>query len=156
MSVKQENTLLRILRNHSLRGSGEILDLINYKLHGTNLLFGTICCIGNNHFFQGYTSMLECAAVIVDKLIVITGIDEVIIVFCEDKGRAHMKFRQLCFVWIFDDENIPIYVIEVSALLVAQIRIRIPVADDFRWFFNTNSPMIGGHDDTNLALSEPF
>src|SRR5690606_39453879 len=68
MSVKQENTLLRILRNHSLRGSGEIRDLINYKLHGTNLLFGTICCIGNNHFFQGYTSMLECAAVIVDKL----------------------------------------------------------------------------------------
>src|SRR5690606_965449 len=119
MSVKQENTLLRILRNHSLRGSGEIRDLINYKLHGTNLLFGTICCIGNNHFFQGYTSMLECAAVIVDKLIVIIGIDEVIIVFCEDKGRAHMKFRQLCFVWIFDDENIPIYVIEVSALLVA-------------------------------------
>ena len=55
-------------------------------------LLGNIRCVGYDYFFQRNTAMLESAVVVIDKLVVIIGVDEIIVVFGKYEGRTDIDF----------------------------------------------------------------
>src|SRR5690606_18137291 len=97
--------------------------------------------------------MLKCALIVIDKLIVVIGIDKIVIVFGKYKRRTDMQLWQLRIMWIFDNKHFFSVVIEVFALFVTQVCICVTVAYNFARSFNANGSVIGGNNHSDISLS---
>src|SRR5690606_18561418 len=103
-------------------------------------------------FFQRYATMLEGLIKIIDKLVVIIGINEVIIFLGKNKAGAHVQFRKHPIMRVFNQKNLLGIKIQVFSLLITQIGVRISVAHYFAWMLHTNGSMVSSNDQLNVFL----
>ena len=90
--------------------------------------------------------MLKGFIIIVYKLVVIILVNEITVFFGKNIIGADIYFWQLRLMWIFNQKDFFGIEIQVSALLVAQICICIPVANYLTWMFYPDGAMICGDD----------
>ena len=96
--------------------------------------------------------MLEGSIKVIHKLIVVVGVYKVVVVLGKNKSGAHMQFRQLCIMRVFDDKHIFGIVIKVFTLFVAEVGVCVSVAHNFTGFFNFYGAVIGGDNNAYIFL----
>ena len=94
--------------------------------------------------------MLKGFVIKINKVVVIVWVNKIAVFLGKYKARAHMQLRQHGFVRVADVELLFGRLIQITALLVAQVGIGVPVADYLAWFFYTDGAVIGSDHYAHL------
>ena len=96
--------------------------------------------------------MLEGIPEIIHEVIVVVRINKERIFFGKNEASTYMLFGQISFRRIMHFKYFFCIIIQVLALFVAKIAVRIPVTDNFHWLFYLDGPMIRGKQHPSPTL----
>ena len=98
--------------------------------------------------------MLERVLVVRHVVVVVVGVGEECAAGGEHVRRTDVWCRQLRLLWVLDDEHFLRLAVEVLAQLVAQVGVRVAVADYLHRLRRTDTAVVGGDDDAAVDLRE--
>ena len=98
--------------------------------------------------------MLEGVAIVGYIIVVVVGVGKEVVTRGKDVAGRQVGSRQVSLLWVLDDEEVFGIVGEVLAQLIAQIGICIAVTDNLDGIGGTDATMVGGDDDTIVALCQ--
>ena len=100
--------------------------------------------------------MLECIPIIRDVIIIIIRISEKVIIHRKNIFTAQVWRRQTHLLWISNVKDLFGVIIQILTHFVAQIGIRVPVANDLLRTVDTNRPVIRCNHDFTTFLRQTF
>ena len=110
----------------------------------------------NQHFFQGYAAVLEGVAEIISEVVVVVGITEVAIVFCEDETRIEIWFRQPDIMRFSKCEHSFAIIIKIASVLISNVRCRLLIANNLASRLYLHTTMICGDNEFDIFIRHFF
>lgn len=99
----------------------------------------------NDHFLQAYTAVLEGIAVIIGKVIIVIGITQVQVAFGKDERRIYIRNRQPGFSRVTECQYVLCVIVQVAAMLVAQVSRGLLISDHFHRRIYPHTSMVSSH-----------
>ena len=100
--------------------------------------------------------MLESFVIKINKVVVIVRVHKIAVFLGEYKAGAYMQLRQHGIVRVADVEHLFGRIIQITALLVAQVGIGVPVAYDLARLSYADSTVVGSDNNPRLFLCQEF
>ena len=100
--------------------------------------------------------MLEGVTVQIHVLIVVVGVSEKIILFCEHISRRYVGFGKEKSLRLATNQQMIVVEAQVFAVLVPQVGVRFAIANDFHGFLNPNHAVVGGQNQAAFFLGHLF
>ena len=98
--------------------------------------------------------MLKGIPVIIHIVVVVIGIAEKAIATGEDKGRVDGRCGQTGLLWVAEGEDLLWFVVEVTAMFIAQVGGGLFVSDHLEGCFHPDAAVVGGQDDVDLFVRD--
>ena len=98
---------------------------------------------GHQHLLQADTAMLEGILVILHVIVIVVGVGKEVVLHGKDVGRAEVRTGQACPQRFLYLEYLLLVVRQILAQLVAQVRIRVPVANHLHRVVAADAAVVG-------------
>ena len=98
--------------------------------------------------------MLEGITIVGDVIVVVVGIGEEVVTRGKDVAGGEVGCRQMGLGGVFDDEEVLGVVCQVLTELIAQVGVRVTVADNLHGVGSTDAAVVGGDDDVVVGLCQ--
>ena len=100
--------------------------------------------------------MLESVLVQTDIVIVVIRVGKELVLDCKDIAGGDIIFWQKELFRFCDGHDLVTLITEVLSLLVSEVGIYIPVADNFEWFFHPYRSVISGNYHSSFSFRNLF
>ena len=96
--------------------------------------------------------MLEGITVVGDIIIIVVGIGEERVACGKHITRGEVRSRQQSLAWFFDGEQALVVITQILAEFIAQVGIRVSVANDLDGLCTADAAVVGCHNHLIVFL----